>query len=81
MTQMELATKLGYDSPQFVSLFERGFSKVPAETLGLLITLLELPEDKIFNLLITEHAEDLKRNLKAGKRQGAGLLSLAKSAS
>lgn len=34
MTQLELAHKLGYDSMQFVSLFERGLSKVPFKVLG-----------------------------------------------
>ena len=29
MTQLELANKLGYESMQFVSLFERGISKIP----------------------------------------------------
>lgn len=34
MTQLELAQKLGYESMQFVSLFERGLSKVPFKVLG-----------------------------------------------
>jgi transcriptional regulator with XRE-family HTH domain len=34
MTQLELSRKLGYESMQFVSLFERNLSKVPAEVAG-----------------------------------------------
>ena len=41
-TQLQLAEKLGYDSAQFVSLFERGISKIPLETLGKLIILLKI---------------------------------------
>lgn len=67
-TQLELGQKLGYTSPQFVSLFERGFSKVPVEVLGQLVVILGLPEQQILTLLIDEHSESLKKEVFAGKR-------------
>jgi transcriptional regulator with XRE-family HTH domain len=54
MSQIELAKKLGYSSPQFVSLFERGASKVPVETLGQILEILGLDERKFIKLLVTD---------------------------
>ncbi len=69
MTQMDLAKKLGYDTCQFVSLFERGLSKVPHETIGRLVRLLSLPEKKIAELLVKDYELELLKKLKFGKRQ------------
>lgn len=67
MTQAQLAEKLGYDSPQFVHLFEKGSSKVPVQTLGKLIVLLDLPESKIKHLLVDEFHNDLMAEIEKGK--------------
>ena len=67
MTQLDLARRLGYDSTQFVSLFERGMSKVPVNTLGQLIVILGIPEKKIIKILMSAYEEDLVSNISKGK--------------
>ena len=69
-TQLQLAEKLGYDSAQFVSLFERGISKIPLETLGQLIILLKIPERKVTNILVNAYETDLAEKINRGKSAG-----------
>lgn len=68
MTQLELAKKLGYDSTQFISLFERGLSKVPHNILGSLIVLLGIPEKKILEILLKSYENNLKSEILMGKK-------------
>lgn len=68
MTQLELARKLGYDSTQFVSLFERGLSKVPHNVLGQLIVILGIPEKKVIEILIKAYESNLKSEIQMGKK-------------
>ncbi len=72
-TQLQLAEKLGYDSAQFVSLFERGISKIPLETLGQLIILLKIPEKKVMTILVTAYEADLAIKINRGKSAGRKL--------
>ncbi|MFZ3229908.1 MAG: helix-turn-helix transcriptional regulator [Pseudobdellovibrio sp.] len=72
MTQLQLAEKLGYDSAQFVSLFERGVSKIPLETLGQLISILGIPEKKITSILVEAYQSDLKAKINRGKARVNG---------
>ncbi len=68
MTQLELSRKLGYESTQFVSLFERGLSKVPYNILGKLIVLLGIPEKKVIEILIEAYETNLKSDISIGKK-------------
>ncbi len=68
MTQLELARKLGYDSTQFISLFERGVSKVPHNILGKLIVILGIPEKPVLQILIKDYEASLKSEISAGKK-------------
>lgn len=68
MTQLDLAKKLGYDSTQFISLFERGVSKVPHHTLGKLIVILGIPEKLVLQILIEDYETSLKSEISAGKK-------------
>lgn len=61
MTQLDLAQKLGYDSVQFVSLFERGLSKVPLFVLGRLFV--------IFKIKVKEQNEIVMRIVKQEQLQ------------
>lgn len=70
MTQMELADRLGYDSPQFVSLFERGLSKVPVSTLGSLISILGIPEKLVTSILLSGYEAEVRAELAKGKSRG-----------
>lgn len=70
LSQAELAEKLGYSTPQFISLFERGLAKVPIMTLGRLVKILDLPEKDIFKMLVNAFADELRKELESGKRLG-----------
>lgn len=67
MTQLELAKKLGYDSMQFVSLFERGLSKVPANVVGKLCEILNLSAVIIENKLVREYRFELRAKIDEGR--------------
>ncbi len=68
-TQLELSIKLGYETSQFVSLFERGHSKIPLETLGKLVVLLQIPEAKVKKCLLAQYSLELDSKLKLGKKK------------
>ena len=68
LTQMELAMKLGYDTPQFVSIIERGLAKIPMNTIGQLIILLDIPEKKIVQMHLDAYQTILKQEIQSGKK-------------
>lgn len=68
MTQLELANKLGYESMQFVSLFERGISKIPLKVIGKLIIILGIPEKKITKSLVDVYTTEINEQITEGKR-------------
>ncbi|MBC7464577.1 MAG: helix-turn-helix transcriptional regulator [Bdellovibrio sp.] len=72
MTQLELSTKLGYETPQFVSLFERGVSKIPLETMGQLVVILGIPEKKILDSLVDAYRVSTKEKMSNGKKIVSG---------
>lgn len=69
LSQLELSEKLGYGSAQFVSLIERGISRVPIITLGKLIVLLNIPEKKVIRLLVSAYQEEVVSAINEGKSQ------------
>lgn len=75
MTQLELAQKLGYDSMQFVSLFERGLSKVPFKILGKCFVILNFPkaeQDKIINGMVMDYKTKIANDVTEGKLEAKG---------
>lgn len=68
MTQLELSQKLGYESMQFVSLFERGLSKIPLKVIGKLVIILGIPEKKVTKTLLDSLITDINEQIKEGKR-------------
>ena len=68
MTQLELSQKLGYETTQFVSLFERGISKIPLATLGQLVVLLGIPEKKVMETLVKAYESHLRQEIVEGKQ-------------
>ncbi len=68
MTQLELANKLGYESMQFVSLFERGLSKIPLKVIGKLVIILGIPEKKVVKNLVDIFTDDLMKQIEDGKQ-------------
>jgi transcriptional regulator with XRE-family HTH domain len=70
MTQRQLAGKLGYTSPQYVSNWERGRVTPPLYTLSEVARFTHVPKDKIKKLLLTYRGQELDeafRNPKAFK--------------
>lgn len=68
-TQFELSQKLGYDTPQFVSIMERGLAKIPLNVIGQLIILLGIPEKKVMNILLEAYKKNLVKEISDGKTQ------------
>lgn len=68
MTQLELSKILGYETSQFVSLFERGLSKAPLEVLGQLVIILGLPEKNFKNLIFKDFQAEVNDRLRTGKK-------------
>lgn len=66
LTQLQLSQKLGYDSMQFVSLFERNLSKVPLKVAGRCCVLLKMPAKKIISQMKREENFRMEGEFKAG---------------
>jgi transcriptional regulator with XRE-family HTH domain len=66
MTMLEVATLLGYSSPQFISLFERGVSKIPLDVLGRLTVILKIPRTRLYSSLIEESSRKIKEDILKG---------------
>jgi transcriptional regulator with XRE-family HTH domain len=70
LSQGDVATKLGYSSPQFISNFERGLCAPPLNKLKLLVQLYDLNGEEVVKLMLKEQEKHLRKslNLKAKKR-------------
>lgn len=67
-TQLEFAKKLGYSTPQFVSLFERGLSKVPPAKLRKISEILDIDQNVFIQMITDEYSRKLKLLVKKGDR-------------
>lgn len=65
MSQLELSRHLGYDSTQFISLFERGLSKCPVKVLGKLCKILDIDQDWMSDLLIQDYKAKVLKEMRA----------------
>lgn len=63
MTQLELAFKLGYKIPQFISLIENGHSKVPLNIIAELVAILRIPEELVISSLVAAYEKEARRHL------------------
>ena len=63
LTQAQVASQLGYGSPQFISNIERGVSRVPVKSLKSFIDLYGLQVEEVIELLIDEKRSQLKKVL------------------
>jgi transcriptional regulator with XRE-family HTH domain len=72
-SQLAIAKKLGYTSPQFVSNWERGISAPPIHTLRKLAEFYKIPPDTLFDValkaMIHQATDDLRKKFygKKGK--------------
>ncbi len=71
LTQLELAQKLNYSIPQFVSLMENGHSKIPLNVLGQLISILNIPEKKALDLLVEIYKNEAKATIAQSRKKSA----------
>ena len=69
MTQLDLATKLNYSIPQFISLMENGHSKIPLNVLGKIIPILNIPEKKALDLLVEIYKTEAKLTISEVKKK------------
>lgn len=69
LTQSEVAKKLGYSSPQFVSNWERGLANPPVFVLRDLTKMYKVPVDELFDLIVEDFKQELQRELSAGRRR------------
>ena len=60
ITQGDLATALGYASPQFVSNWERGLAKPPLETLKRMIKILDIDVEELLTILMKMEEKRLR---------------------
>lgn len=63
LTQSEVASKLGYGSPQFISNIERGISNVPLKSLKVIIDLYQIQPQEVIDILIQERRSILEKQL------------------
>jgi len=67
LTQSDVAQKLGYSSPQFISNWERGLASPPVFVLRDLTKIYKVAADEMFNLLVNDVKENLKKEFYATK--------------
>lgn len=68
LSQVELSIKLGYESPVFVSLIEKGKSPVPLRTIWLLGKEIGLPIGKVKKMLIDSYEKRMHEAIDEGKK-------------
>ena len=66
LSQAEVAAKLHYTTPQFVSNWERGLSSPPIKALKILIKALDLNVNKMIDILITDARREVERKFYRG---------------
>ncbi len=71
LTQKDLAEKLGYNIPQFISLMENGHSKIPLNVLGELISYLKIPEKMVLELLLEAYKKEAREQISSGRKKAA----------
>jgi transcriptional regulator with XRE-family HTH domain len=60
LTQSDVARKMGYSSPQFVSNWERALARPPVTVLKELTKLYKVSADEVFRMLLGEVETELK---------------------
>lgn len=69
LTQSEVATRLGYTSPQFISNWERGVASPPAFIIKELAKIYQISADDLFGRLMSEVEASLVREFRTGSRK------------
>jgi transcriptional regulator with XRE-family HTH domain len=69
LSQGDVASKLGYSSPQFVSNFERGLCAPPLNKMKTLVQLYDMNSEEVLKLMMKEHEKQLRKNLGINKKK------------
>lgn len=80
-TQITLARKLGYKTSMFVSLIERGETKIPLETMGKLCNLLQIDRRTVIRLLTDEYQVQITEEMDKGRSQVKRNTNVARASS
>jgi transcriptional regulator with XRE-family HTH domain len=70
LSQGEVASKLGYSSPQFISNIERGLCAPPLRKLRKLIDLYNLNGEEVMQLILSQQELHLRKSLGLGRFAG-----------
>ena len=63
LSQAEVAKKLGYSSPQFISNWERGLASPPIPKLKKLCKIYDLPLDKAYDAILAATLKTVEHKL------------------
>ena len=67
LTQMEISSRLGYSSPQFISNIERGVSVAPLALLSKLVSAYKISPDPVIKIILESQSQMLRTKL-SGKK-------------
>jgi len=59
LSQGDVAKKLGYTSPQFISNWERGLARPPVTTIRKLAQIYKIDTDEMFDVVLKSTVDDL----------------------
>jgi transcriptional regulator with XRE-family HTH domain len=68
LTQNQVANKLGYSSPQFVSNIERGISVAPLKTISRMVSIYKVSADPVIRIILDSQSELLRKKLNTTRR-------------
>lgn len=71
LTQKDLAERVGYDIPQFISLMENGHAKIPLIILGQIISILRIPEKKVLDILTETYKREAQEQISSGMKKAS----------
>lgn len=60
-TQKDIATEIGYDNPNIITMFKQGLTKIPLTTVGPLASALDIDPAYLLRLVMTEYFPDTYR--------------------
>ena len=69
LSQDEVAKQLGYNSPQFISNFERGLCMVPLNKIAKLIKLYKMNAEEVTDLMVHLQEQYIRRELNLKKKE------------
>lgn len=81
LSQRDVSNELGYDTPQFISNWERGVSHPPIESLKKLAVIYKVDAQEIFEVQLATTLQEVKKDLRRKFDMACGLKSKTTSAS